>query len=207
MSRNFVFENINYDQRTISLSDKILLKCEKHSMLQTLYTTQLEFSRKSIESHHAARGMPFDSLLYCVEGQGWASSDKGEVPIKRGQFLIIPRNEAIVYQGNSRHPWSFFRVSFSGTLSKAVVEKISEHMTDVHVYTANKAQRVRYFDAIFDLLSNHPNLDRLLKCSRMLWGFLSTFTKDLLSSLIGLCEEASHQDWLVECLGKTKCSK
>ncbi len=182
------------------------MECEKHSILQTLYTTQLEFNRKSIERYQAARGMSFDSLLYCAEGQGWASSDKGEVIIKRGQFLVIPQNEAIEYQGNSRYPWSFFKVSFSGTLSKAVIKKLAERRMYVSVYTANKAQRLWYFDTIFELLSSHLNVERLLECSRLLWRFLSTFTQDLFSSLIEDCDDAFHKDWLVQCLGKTKCS-
>lgn len=144
--------------------------------------------------------------MYCAEGQGWASSDKGEVIIKRGQFLVIPQNEAIEYQGNSRYPWSFFKVSFSGTLSKAVIKKLAERRMYVNVYTANKAQRLRYFDAIFELLSGYLNVERLLECSRLLWRFLSTFTEDLFSSLIEDCDDAFHKDWLVQCLGKIKCS-
>ncbi len=74
----------------------------------------------------------------------------------------------------------------------------------VNVYTANKAQRLRCFGAIFELLSGHLNVERLLECSRLLWRFLSTFTEDLFSSLI---DDAFHKDWLVECFGTVRRTK
>ncbi|WP_316793650.1 AraC family transcriptional regulator [Pedobacter frigoris] len=163
-------------QRAIVLPKKVLKVCEKQSLLETLHLTDIGFYPKAkFHYRERSKGVPQNILIYCIDGKGWVSLRNKEMEVKKGQFLILPKNKPHVYGADEDEPWSIFWIHFSGRLSGDFVDQLTENQ-DIHSkMVPYDDKRIETFNNIYNTLVSGYSQDNLNYATMQLWGFLSSF--------------------------------
>lgn len=93
----------------------MLNKMARHPLTRECYPTSMGFYPKA-GLHRMERSRHDDNLLiYCVEGQGQASTADWRGEITPGQILLLPQGVAHQYQAHHEQPWTIYWVHFQGS--------------------------------------------------------------------------------------------
>ncbi|WP_221391404.1 AraC family transcriptional regulator [Dyadobacter sp. NIV53] len=194
-------------QQAIVLPKSVVDICSETPPINTMYVTDMGFYPKA-QFHYRQRldGVPENILIYCVDGKGWAQMpDKGIVPIKTGEFLIIPTGTPHRYGADEVHPWSIFWMHLKGeqatNIAKLMMDSGKSHINAVPY----DEERVRLFDDMYYTLEKGYGLDNLIYVNMTLWRFLVSFIqsdkftltrktidKDAISKTIDYMQESIH---------------
>ena len=93
----------------------MLSELARHPLTRECYPTAMGFY-PSADSHRMQRHRHDDNLLiYCVEGQGHATTDHWAGNIAAGEVLLLPQGVAHDYQAHATDPWSIYWVHYQGS--------------------------------------------------------------------------------------------
>ena len=109
----------------------MLNKLARHPLTRECYPAAMGFYPKA-SVHRMHRKRHDDNLLiYCVEGQGHASTQNWRGVIGPGQMLLLPQGVAHHYEADPDEPWTIYWVHFQGS-STAVFNQYLGYREDRH---------------------------------------------------------------------------
>ena len=93
----------------------MLNKLARHPLTRECYPTAMGFY-PAAHSHRMQRSRHDDNLLiYCVEGQGTASTRNWAGEIVAGEVLLLPQGIAHHYEADTGNPWTIYWVHYQGS--------------------------------------------------------------------------------------------
>ncbi|MCH5599120.1 AraC family ligand binding domain-containing protein [Niabella ginsengisoli] len=136
-------------QKAIVLPKQVINVCQAQKLLSNLYITDIGFYPRA-EYHYREReqGCNQNILIYCTSGMGWFTLDGKTVPIKEGEYLVIPKNLKHRYGADEKLPWSIYWAHFNGAAAQSFVELLLKNCTD-HVGYAAYNEKEQYCLMIF----------------------------------------------------------
>ena len=112
----------------------MLNKLARHPLTRECYPAAMGFYPRA-SAHRMQRKRHDDNLLiYCVEGQGHASTQNWRGVIGPGQMLLLPQGVAHHYEADPDEPWTIYWVHFQGS-STAVFNQYLGYREDRHPVT------------------------------------------------------------------------
>ncbi len=63
-------------------------------------------------------------MMYCTGGSGTLSVGTQQIPISKGDLVILPKGVAHFYEADSQDPWSIYWVHFDGEHSDLFIEQL-----------------------------------------------------------------------------------
>ena len=164
-------------QKAIVLPPDIVHLCEVNAVAAPLHITDIGYYPKA-RFHYRERqsGISQNILINCVDGEGWAEINAVHYKIKKGEYLIIPRNVSHRYGANNSDPWSIFWIHFKGTEDANIIRVLvgSAGQTYVHLASFGDKRKIM-FDDMYHTLELGYSSDRLNYTSMVLWNYLGTF--------------------------------
>ena len=62
-------------------------------------------------------------LHFIVDGEGTFKIDGTTTELKTGDMFILPKGKVTFYQADSKHPWTYLWVGFSGSKAESILNK------------------------------------------------------------------------------------
>jgi AraC-like DNA-binding protein len=93
----------------------VLASVAQHILVSGLYPTDIGWYPRAL--HHYRRresGAAQHILIICLNGQGWFEISGRRKTIKRGQALLIPKDQPHAYGASLRDPWTIQWLHFAG---------------------------------------------------------------------------------------------
>ncbi len=93
----------------------MLNKLARHPLTRECYPAAMGYY-PAATSHRMQRSRHDDNLLiYCVEGEGSASTAEWSGTVTAGQMLLLPQGMAHHYEADRKKPWTIYWVHFQGS--------------------------------------------------------------------------------------------
>src|SRR5690606_40500354 len=91
-------------QEAIVLPKNVVRQCEKLSVIQDLYITDIGYYPRA-KFHYRERPQGADEhiLIYCVSGCGYCDMGKKKLQINPNEYLIVPQGDRKSTRLNSSH--------------------------------------------------------------------------------------------------------
>jgi len=65
-------------------------------------------------------------LIYCVDGCGDLLAGGGEVPVRAGDLLVLPKGFSHSYRADKQNPWTIYWCHFEGSVSSEFVQAAAD---------------------------------------------------------------------------------
>lgn len=172
-----------FHEKLIVLPKQILDLIQENPLTSSLYLTDIGYFPNA-KNHYRERsaGCEHHIFLFCVEGQGTISYEGIDIPLKKGQLIIIPRNTPHTYQADAVAPWSIYWFHFHGSLSSHWVDYVSKKNNQYTVTSTNHSLLIMQFDQMYSLLESGYSIDNLIHLSSLLSLFFSTIHYQVVQS-------------------------
>lgn len=194
-------------QLAIVLPKSVIDICAETPPINSMFITDIGFYPKA-QFHYRERpsGVSQNILIYCVDGKGWAQMpDKGIVPIRTGEFLIIPKGTPHRYGADETHPWSIFWMHLKGEQASVIADLMMTESKNHISAVPFDEERIRLFNDMYGALAKGYGLDNLIYVNMTLWRFMVSFIqsekftlthktvdKDAMSKTIDFMQENLH---------------
>ncbi len=163
-------------QRAIVLPSKIIKYCAENPLTRNLFITDIGFYPKA-KFHFRERsgGISQHILIYCTDGAGQLKLMGQEIPVSRGELIVIPANHAHQYESAEENPWSIYWLHIKGNLADDFVEMVTKGKTSFNTTVKFSEERIRMFNIMYSTLEHGYSADNLGFINMTLWYFLSSF--------------------------------
>ncbi|QNN40958.1 AraC family transcriptional regulator [Pedobacter roseus] len=151
MERYPIREKNSFDfQKSIIVPKNVVLKqCIANGVINNLFVTDIGYYRKA-SNHYAQRNHGADQhiLIYCIEGKGNVEFQGTSYHVEAGNFIIIPKKTAHIYQADPILPWTIYWFHFSGPGADHIVDSLQHYKA----YAGFNEERNILFDTIYNRL-------------------------------------------------------
>ena len=113
-------------------------------------------------------------FIYCTNGKGWISHNKGEHFIKKDQLYIIPASEPHKYGSDDKDPWGIFWFHFKGENANMFTSIMSKVITIDNSDKGRRGDRTMMFQEMFQNLKMGYGQENLEYISFCLMHFLAS---------------------------------
>jgi AraC-like DNA-binding protein len=137
-------------QKSIIIPKNVLLKqCVENEIINNLFVTDIGYYRKAL-NHYAQRDKGADQhiLIHCIEGKGNVEFQQTNYHIEAGNFIIIPKKTAHIYQADSTLPWTIYWFHFSGSGAEQLIASLQHYKA----YAGFNGERNNLFNTIYNRL-------------------------------------------------------
>lgn len=116
-------------ERTIIIPRNVISKqCIGNEIISNLYLTNIGLYPKALNHYRKrANGSEQHILIYCSDGKGSVTLENTTYHIEAGNYIIIPKKTAHVYQADLILPWTIYWFHFSGTGADALVAQLQNY--------------------------------------------------------------------------------
>ena len=189
-------------QKAIVIPRQVLAeRCATNHLISNLYITDLGYYPKAVY-HYRNRpsGSAQHILIYCVEGTGSVTIQNRTVQVQAGNFILIPANEAHIYQADEKNPWTIYWLHFTGSqshsLSSYFVEKINGYIGQAK----NSEPIVTIFEEMYGLLESGYGYEQVVSANLCLSHLFKFVFYNDRSIAPGLMDKADEIDVAIELL-------
>ncbi|WP_025145142.1 AraC family transcriptional regulator [Pedobacter jeongneungensis] len=151
MERYPIREKNSFDfQKSIIVPKNVVLKqCIANGIINNLFVTDIGYYRKAL-NHYAQRKHGADQhiLIYCTEGKGNVEFQGTSYHVEAGNFIIIPKKTAHIYQADPILPWTIYWFHFSGPGADQLVDSLQHYKA----YAGFNDERNMLFNTIYNRL-------------------------------------------------------
>ncbi|ARS41159.1 AraC family transcriptional regulator [Sphingobacteriaceae bacterium GW460-11-11-14-LB5] len=137
-------------ERTIIIPRNVISKqCIGNEIISNLYLTNIGLYPKALNHYRKrANGSEQHILIYCSDGKGSVTLENTTYHIEAGNYIIIPKKTAHVYQADLILPWTIYWFHFSGTGADALVAQLQNYKG----YAGFSEERNTIFNTIYSRL-------------------------------------------------------
>ncbi len=163
-------------QRTVILPEFIIKEIQKDAFSSQLYLTDIGYYPHA-QFHHIIRkeGSGQYILIYCIEGEGWFSTDGKRTSVFANQFFIIPEGVSHAYGSSDSNPWSIYWIHFSGLQASDFYEITSGTKFIAPSKVSRIEDRIQLFEEIIKNLEMGYSNENLRYANICLLHFLASF--------------------------------
>lgn len=164
-------------QKAIVLPKSIINKfCANNSLIANAYLTDIGYYPKA-KFHYRKRphGTEQNILIYCVEGKGQVTIDKKAYAVIPGDFFVIPKGLAHVYETDLKTPWTIYWCHFRGEQSSQIINLINQKYEGLKAKVAFSEERIKLFDQLYYNLEKGYSFENISYVNIIFLQFLSSF--------------------------------
>lgn len=160
-------------QKAIIIPRNVLTKqCVKNEIINNLYITNIGYYPKAL-NHYRKRnhGAEQHILIYCFEGKGNVEVEGTSYHIEAGNFIVIPKKKAHIYQADLILPWTIYWFHFSGTGADLLVAQLENHKA----YAGFNAERNLLFHTIYSRLERGFSRENIVYANLCFHQYIAGF--------------------------------
>jgi len=163
-------------QEAIVLPKNVVRQCEKLSVIQDLYITDIGYYPRA-KFHYRERPQGADEhiLIYCVSGCGYCDMGKKKLQINPNEYLIVPQGRAHAYGASEEQPWTIYWAHFKGKLADHLSELLYRRLFRQQNAIQYNESHINLFRNIYQVLQLGYSKDNLEYVTLHFSGFLTAF--------------------------------
>jgi AraC-like DNA-binding protein len=152
----------------------ILAEARRHPLVRPLYPTDIGwYPHARYHWRERLNGAPEDHLMMCIKGHGYVEVNGRKSHLRKGELLIIPRNQRHKYWAADDNPWSIYWMHFRGENSNYYVDRIPNVAETVTVEYAVQQEAIRLFRDCLATLESGYALPTLIYAAQSAQHILS----------------------------------
>ena len=192
------FKRDGFDgQKAIVLPKSIINKfCVGNPLIAKAYITDLGYYPKA-KFHYRKRlhGTEQNILIYCIEGKGEVTIDTKSYTVGTGDFFVIPRGLAHVYETDLLNPWTIYWCHFKGEQTDELIKAIKLKFGSLKAHVSFSDVRINLFNKLYNNLEKGYSFENISYVNLVFLQFLSSF---LFQDKFSLNFEDDHEDMVAE---------
>lgn len=172
MEKHLARQKNSFDiQKAIIIPKNVFAKqCNENRIINNLFITDIGYYRKAL-NHYARRDNGADQhiLIYCTEGKGMVAFKNTDYHIEAGNFIIIPKKTAHIYQADPSLPWTIYWFHFLGTGADQLVGSLQHYKA----YAGFNEERNMLFDTIYNRLERGFSRENIIAANLSLHHYIA----------------------------------
>lgn len=160
-------------QKAIIIPRNVILKqCIGNEIVSNLYITHIGYYPKA--SYHyrkRANGAEQHILLYCFDGKGNIEINNINYRIEAGNYILIPKKTAHVYQADGIMPWTIYWVHFFGTGADQLIAQLDNYKG----YAGFGEERNVLFNTIYNRLERGFSRENIIYANLCFHQYIAEF--------------------------------
>ena len=158
------------------LPRRVVADLSINPLSKDLYPLAMGFYKQA-QDHAMSRTRHDDFLfIYCVEGQGTLRIGKLEHSVKRGDLLILPKEQIHSYYASDTDPWSIYWVHCDGTLAAEFTTPLLKSSQSPIIKLGLHSRLVADFESLMDLRKSTQLFESYLHVCSLLRQILTHIT-------------------------------
>ncbi|WP_439108085.1 helix-turn-helix domain-containing protein [Congregibacter sp.] len=157
------------------LTPKFLLDAlRSHPLTSGCYPTAMGYYPRA-HKHAMRRTAPDDNLLlFCTEGRGSVHTRAGEISVRSGDTVVLPRELVHHYAADAQTPWTLYWVHFEGTDADDFIGHLLSE-DDYCIHSGVEPSLLTGFEQLLTVGSTGYSLDAYIGAANRLRHLLAEF--------------------------------